>query len=604
MPQTAENQSTRVSLTAMPDDDEHAAERGVGAIAFPDVPRLELDELLTQLISRAEDVLAAQGRLRGLLSATQTVIGDLALPVVLRRIVEAACELVDAGFGALGVLAEDGRLSEFISVGQDDGDAEAIGRLPELRGLLGALVEGGEPIRLDRLADDPRSVGLPPGHSAVEGFLGVPLRVREEVFGNLYLCNSRRGRFTAEDEELVVALAATAAVSIENARLFDEARRRQEWLQASAQITRHLLSVEGEDPLAVIARQAAQLADADAVSVVLPTPDGEQLMVEVTVGPGSESLIGYTYPIENTYGGQALTTGRPVLVSDALSEGGGGSTHLANTMQVGPVMVLPLAGGARRARGALILGRTHGRRRFEHADLGMATTFANHAALALELADARDNRQRMILLEDRDRIARDLHDHVIQRLFAAGLSVQSVASGIDDAAKQERLERAVSDIDDTIRQIRTSIFQLRGALGPRTTTLRNRLLDVVGDVTPMLGFEPEVRFDGPVDTAVPDPAFDDLLAVAREGLTNVARHAAASHVRMEVRAGAGTLSLEISDDGVGMGETGRRSGLANLRLRAERLGGSFEITANVTSKEPGSEHDARGTRLRWTIPLD
>lgn len=588
----------------MPADDEHAAERGVGAIAFPDAPRLELDELLTQLINRAEDVLGAQGRLRGLLSATQMVIGDLALPVVLRRIVEAACKLVHARYGALGVLAEDGGLAEFVSVGGEDREEYdgATCEAPELYGLLGALTDGGRPIRLDSLSDDPRTAEIPPGHPALEGFLGVPLRVREEVFGNLYLCSPESGSFTAEDEELLVALATTAGVSIENARLFDEARRRQEWLQASAQITRHLLSVEGEDPLAVIARQAAQLADADAVSVVLPTPDGEQLMVEVTVGPGAEALVGYTYPMANTYGGRALSTGRPVLVPDVLA-GDGASTHLAKSMQIGPLMVLPLVGG-KRARGALLLGRTVGRPTFEHSDLGMATTFANHAALALELADARDDRQRMILLEDRDRIARDLHDHVIQRLFAAGLSVQSVASGIDDAAKQDRLERAVGDIDDTIRQIRTSIFQLRGALGPQTTTVRSRLLDVVADVTALLGFEPEVRFVGPVDTAVPERAVDDLLAVAREGLTNVARHAAASHVRMELRADSGTLTLEIADDGVGVGETGRRSGLTNLRMRAERFGGSFEITAASPSADEQPGHDARGTRLRWTIPLN
>lgn len=253
-------------------------------LAFADGPRLELDQLLTQLVSRAEDVMAAQGRLRGLLAANRMIIGELALPVVLRRIVEAACRLVNARYGALGVLAPDSGLQEFIYVGIDDETAARIGPLPSGKGLLGALIDDPRPIRLRTMSDDLRSVGFPPEHPPMSSFLGVPVRVRDEVFGNLYLTEASSGQFSAEDEELVTALAATAGIAIENARLFARAEQRQNWLQASAQITQQLLSAEGEDPLQLIARQTREVADADIVTVVLPTANPERLMVEVAAG--------------------------------------------------------------------------------------------------------------------------------------------------------------------------------------------------------------------------------------------------------------------------------------------------------------------------------
>lgn len=561
-------------------------------------PRLELDELLSQLVDRAQDVMAAQSRLRGLLRANRMIVGDLALPIVLRRIVEAACELVHARYGALAVIAPGGGLEEFIHVGIDDDTVARIGHLPEGKGLLGALIDDPRPIRLHQIADDPRSVGFPPHHPAMSSFLGVPIRVRGEVFGNLYLTGHERA-VSAEDEELVASLAATAGVAIENARLFDEARRRQEWLQASTEITRQLLSSKGEEPLQVIARRLQQIADADAVNVVLPTPGGQRLMVEVATGAGADQLTGLTYPIESTVSQLVLENGRPVLIGDIADEHEH-TVHLSEFVPVGPLMVLPLV-GAQRVRGALVVGRLRSRPRFTAADMEMATTFANHAAIALELADARADRERIVLLEDRDRIARDLHDHVIQRLFGAGLTVESVASGLRGDARADRLAQVVDDIDETIRQIRTSIFRLRGPLGPETGAVRSRLLAVAADVAQQLGFDPRVRFAGPVDAVVPDPVLDDVLAVVREALTNVTRHARATRVDVDVTASLSELSVELTDDGVGMGDTGRRSGLANLRQRAEQHGGALVITSPV--RRPGLPDQQGGTRLRWTIPL-
>jgi signal transduction histidine kinase len=565
---------------------------------FADGPRLELDQLLTQLVSRAEDVIATQGRLRGLLAANKMIIGNMALPIVLRHIVEAACRLVNARYGALGVLAPGGELQEFIHVGIDEETAARIGPLPQGKGLLGALTLDPNPIRLRVMSEDSRSVGFPPEHPPMDSFLGVPVRVRDRVFGNLYLTERAGGEFTAEDEELVTALAATAGVAIENARLFEETERRQRWLQASTQITQQLLSSEGEEPLNLIARETLEVADADIVTVVLPTATGQRLMVEVAAGMKAAELTGYTYPMQDTLAGLSFESGRPVLVGD-VTEDPKFRVHLSEVLPVGPVMVLPLI-GSQRMRGALVVGRLLGRHRFDEADLAMATTFANHAATALELADARADQQRVVLLEDRDRIARDLHDHVIQRLFAAGLTVQSVAAGLGGDARAERLERVVTGIDETIRQIRTSIFQLRGQLGPQTGTVRVRLLGVLAEVTPLLPFEPRLRFSGPIDSVVPESVVDDLEAVTREALTNVARHAQATHAEVALTASATEVVLEVVDDGIGIGATERRSGLANLRERAEHHHGSLVLTSPAPQDPPTT---GKGTHLRWTIPL-
>jgi signal transduction histidine kinase len=578
-----------------PTDREHPS--GV-PLDFVDAPRLELDQLLAQLIARAEDVMAVQGRLRGLLAANKMVIGEVDLPTVLRHIVQAACQLVRAKYGALGVLAPGGGLQEFVHIGIDAQTAARIGPLPSGKGLLGAVIDTPQPIRLRTMSDDIRSVGFPPEHPPMSSFLGVPVRVRDEVFGNLYLTEAEDGEFTAEDEELVTALAATAGIAIENARLFEQAERRQGWLQASTRITRQLLSAAGEEPLKLIADQARQISDADVVTVVLPTSNPGRLMVEVASGSHADELAGFSYPQANTLAGLVFETGRPALVRD-VTEDEGYHVHLLEVLPVGPVMVLPLV-GSQGVRGALMIARLHGRHHFDEPDLDMATTFANHAALALELADARADQQRMVLLEDRDRIARDLHDHVIQRLFAAGLTLQSVAKGVGDTDLTAKLEGVVSGIDDTIRQIRTSIFQLRGQLAPEMGNVRTQLLSVVAEVSPLLGFQPSVRFAGAIDALVSDAIVPDVVAVVREALTNVARHASATRAEITLTTTSAQLVLEIVDDGVGIGETQRRSGLANLRQRAERHGGALGLAPGPAGQTTPSRE---GTSLRWTIPL-
>jgi len=407
------------------------------------------------------------------------------------------------------------------------------------------------------------------------------------VFGNLYLANSEQGEFSAEDEELVIALALAAGTAISNARMFQDSALQQRWLEASVEIGAQLLSASGEDPLRVVARRAIEIADADIVSVSLISPGGDTFVVEEAFGIGAEDLIGRSFPLPGSLAGQVLADGEPLRVSAAGKDGP--PSHLALVMEAGPLMVLPLRGtGA--PRGVLSLCRIRGRRAFSARDLAMANGFASHASVALELADSRAAEQKLVLLEDRDRIAMDLHDHVIQELFAIGLNLESTAMELPDEAIAQRLRQRVEDIDRTIRRIRTSIFELRGNLGTPVEGLRQRVLEVVSDVTPALGFAPHVAFGGLLDLPMPDDLVDDILACVRESLSNIAKHAHARSAMVDVALVGDELTVTVSDDGVGIGEPIRRSGTANLQSRAENWAGSYELLAGPSG---------RGTTVTW-----
>jgi signal transduction histidine kinase len=572
-------------------------------LTFPDLPRLELDQLLGQLVERAQEVQVTQGRLRGLLKANQVISSDLALPVLLRHIVEAARDLIGARYAAVGVIAPDGHLAEFIHIGMAAEVVAGIGDLPQGKGLLGALIENPEPIRLRRISDDPRSSGFPDGHPPMDSFLGVPIRVRGEVYGNLYLCESTRGEFSSEDVALIQALATTAGMAIDNSRLFDAARNRHEWLQASAAITRRLLAVPdpadptdaaGEavgDPLQFIAERSLAVAHADLVTVVLPDGNSDDLRIEIAVGTGADDFRGRRVPLSaGTLSGQVFVSGIPQRVSgpDNLQ----GRTSITSRMlDVGPMLVMPLL-GPKRTHGVLTAVRVRGRAEFTADDLDTATVFANQASLALELAESRREQQRATMLDERDRIAADLHDHVIQRLFASGLTLQSVLGGLPAGKAHDRVQATIGDLDDTISQVRTTIFGLQQVVGAAPSGVRARLLDVVADVAPMLGFEPTVRFSGLLENTLSDDVVADLLAVLREALTNIARHAHARSAEVDLVSGPDRLTLDIRDTGVGIGPTGRRSGLANLRRRAELRGGTFTL----------APYETQGTWLSWSIP--
>ena len=554
--------------------------------------RLELDESLAALIQRAQEMLESQSRLRGLLHANLDIVADLDLDVdrVLRRIVEAACKLVDADFGALGVISPDRkRLDRFVHVGLDDRTVTAIGHLPEGKGLLGTLIEDPRPIRLRDLREHSQSVGFPHHHPQMQAFLGAPIRTKNQVFGNLYLTRREGKEFTEDDEELVVALAATAGIAIENARQFDVARRRQDWLSTSTEVTRRLLTEPHQEPLQVIAESVFHLMDADLVTVAQRTESGDTVTVRVAVGTGAEVVAGATYPVEGTFSQLVLEQGRAMRIRDAADAPAhdGRTVYLATKVDIGPAMVLPLLGSSG-ARGVLWVARGRGRPPFDVSDEDMVATFANQASIAWELADARRAQQRVELLEDRARIARDLHDHVIQRLFGAGLGLQAVMP--ESGPAEDTIGRIVDELDDVIKQVRSTIFQLR----PNKGGLRSAILDVVGEARSSLGFEPHVAFDGPIDNLSTQDLLNDVTAVVREGLTNVAKHAEATRTEVAVEVRGGELHVLISDNGRGMGTVTRASGLGNMRTRAEARSGALVVRA---------PSEGAGTSLEWRVPL-
>lgn len=558
------------------------------------MPALELDELLSQLIDRAQDVRAAHDRLRGLLKANQSIITDLSLDTVLHRIVEAACELLEAQYGAIGVVAPEGdRLERFVHVGLDDETVARIGDLPQGKGVLGALIDKPEPIRLHELSEDYRSVGFPAEHPPMHTFLGVPITIRGAVFGNLYLTERRGGGdFSESDVELASALAATAAVAIDNARLYDEAKRREAWSQAGADVAVQMVTAPGLEALRSVAEVVHRLARADVVTVVLPEPGGDRLAVAVAVGNRADELEGRSYPMAGTVTQDVLRSGKPVAVAgpEDLPDK---VVHLRDLVPVGPAMVLPLA-GRWETTGSLVVGRLVGAEPFGRSDLELAASFANHAAVALELSEARQDKERMQLFEDRDRIARDLHDHVIQQLFASGLNLQSITMGLEDGELAARIEQVVSDLDVAIRQIRNSIFELHDHDATDGTGVRAGVLGLVEGLCGVLGFDPEVRFAGPVDTLVDRGVGEDVLAVVRESLSNVARHAGATRAEVAVTASTDRIEVRVADNGRGVSGSGRRSGLENLATRAERRGGSFTLSVPATGT---------GTVVLWVVPF-
>jgi two-component system, NarL family, sensor histidine kinase DevS len=558
-----------------------------------DAPHLSIERLMAQLVDQAGQILAAQHRLERLLDANRTIVSELSLPAVLRQIVQSARETAGAQYGALGVIGSDGLLEEFVHVGSDEATVAAIGDLPKGRGLLGALIEHPEPIRLRHITDDSRSSGFPPSHPPMTTFLGVPIRNRDRVFGNLYLTNRLDGGdFTAEDEELISALAATASIAIENARLYEESRQRQEWLRASGEISRNLLLSEDNeiDTLRRIAVSVKRLAAADVVSVVLPVQyRNRELEVVTAVGVGQKDVTGLRYPPAGSLAWSAMQEGRGLIMKD-VDQQPEIFVHLRQAVPVTQVMAVPLMGETE-ARGALIVGRIARHATFSEADLDMAQTFAGQATIALELADARVAGQRLAALEDRDRIARDLHDHVIQRLFAVGLGLQGAAAVTKEPAVQARLAQAVDELDTTIGQIRTTIFDLHHATVDNA--LRSRIKAVVEELEPVVGAHIQLAWSGPIDTLVDSGLVTDVEAVVREAMTNAARHAQASTLGVMINAGRNRLTVDVSDDGVGLHESARRSGLANLRDRAHRRGG----TLSLENQEQG------GLRLRWSIPL-
>ncbi|MFJ2766757.1 GAF domain-containing protein [Streptomyces sp. NPDC087300] len=559
------------------------------------LPRLRLDELLEELQVRIDAVRGTRDRLHGLLEAVLSVGRELDLPQVLRRIVETAVVLVDAEYGALGVIGMGSKLDEFLPVGMDEQLRSQIGDLPSGHGLLGELIRHPEPLRLRELSEHSASSGFPAHHPPMHSFLGVPIRVREEVFGNLYLTEKRDGNaFDAEDEAVLSTLAVAAGVAIENARLYEEARLRERWLAAGAELTNALLSGTSESQvLELMVERAMEITSADIGVVDLVVAERAELQGALALGEGSEIHQGQRIPRQGTLAGAALHEGGLVVTGDVTDD-----PRVTFTPErwkgMGPAVAVPM-GTADRLRGTLVLARRTGRPAFSAAETAPLPGFAGQAALAMELAERRRDAEQLSLLEDRDRIARDLHDLAIQRLFATGMTLQSAQRFVQHPEASERLMRAVDDLDTTIKIIRSTIFGLRvhdasTTVGPG---LRVRTARTVEEAVAALGFTPALRMEGLIDTDVPAEVADDAVAVLSEALSNITRHARASAAEISIVIRKGQLALTVTDNGVGMGPSGRRSGLRNLAERAERLGGTLSLRRGPEG----------GTHLEWQVPL-
>ncbi|WP_405676980.1 GAF domain-containing protein [Streptomyces sp. NBC_01511] len=583
---------------------------------------------------RPEDDPGAARRLQGLsteltarvpqlLEAMRSVGTGLELHTTLDRICETAARLTGARYAALGVVDEaGGGLCEFVTYGVGEDDARLIGRRPDGHsGLLGELIRHPEPLRTADLTTDRRAAGFPPHHPQMRTFLGVPIRVQGEVFGNLYLSEKHDGgEFTDHDQHMVRVLATEAGLAIGNARLYEAARQRERWIDGSVAVTTALLSGEDADhsnapapahappsphadyaahthhALTVVAEQARKLADSAAGFVLLPTSDGGLEIVAVS-SDTPDASIGTKLSGKGAVVAKLLA-GESVYVADSSTD-----PRLLSPLSAryGPSMLLPLHSDGR-VLGVLVTPRAIGARPFSESERTLATQFASQAALALMMAEAQRDRERLAVFEDRDRIARDLHDLVIQRLYAAGMTLETAQRQSDVPEVRTGVGRAVDELDITIQEIRTAIFALQQGPAEAPSGLRTRVLREINMAAVPLGFKPTHRFVGAVDSAVGELTGKNLIAALREALSNTFRHARASRIEVTVDASAalpdGTpaVRLSVADDGVGIPAGGRRSGLRNLRRRAESLGGASEVG-------PGLGEDGGGTTVIWQAPL-
>lgn len=549
--------------------------------------QLRLRELLAEVQDRVEQIVASGDRLDGLIEAMLVVTSGLELDATLRSIVHTATHLVDAQYGALEVHDQSKRVLQFVYEGIDEDTFRSIGQLPQGRGVVGLLIDDPKPLRLDDIANHPASVGFPANHPPMRTFLGVPIRIRDTVFGNLYLTEkANRQPFTEDDEVLVRALAAAAGIAIANARLYQQAKARQAWIESTRDIATELLS--GTEPTAVfrrVAEEALKLTGADAAMIAVPADDHTsadsvaELVVVETVGDAVAAIAGEAISLAHNAVGDAFTKRDPQRVDRIEFDGVEGAR---------PALILPLR-AADTVAGVVVVLREAKSTPFTEEQLDMMAAFTDQAALAWQLATTQRRMRELDVLTDRDRIARDLHDHVIQRLFAVGLALQGTIPRTSYPEVQQRLSSAVDDLQATIQEIRVAIFDLHGG-PPGATRLRQRLDTAIAQFADA-GVRTTIQFVGPL-SVIDAGLAEDAEAVVREAVSNAVRHANASEISVDVKV-EDELSIDVVDNGRGIAGPVTESGLANLRHRAEEAGGEFRV----------GNADGGGTALHWSVPL-
>jgi signal transduction histidine kinase len=527
-----------------------------------------------------------------LLEAGLALSSELSLDAVLNRIVTLAIELTGARYGALGVVGPAGRLIEFVTGGISDEDRRRIGEPPHGGGILGVLIRDARPLRLPSIADDPRSVGFPPNHPPMKSFLGAPVKALGEVFGNIYLTEKQgASEFDVADEETLVVLATQAGVAVANARLFERAERRGRWLESIREVTNAILhGTSSSEVLALVTARARDLAGAATAGLVVPSDDGELTML-VADGSHAEDLLGMAVPREKSISGDVIRSGRPRVVEDVSAEPGA-HEPMVRLGKLGPAIFLPVAVRGE-AVGTLMVANPRGSEPFAEEVSDLVESFAIQASSALEYSRARADRDRLALMEDRERIAKELHDGVIQSLFAVGMGLQGTALLAGDEDLSRRIEGAVEELDSVIRDLRSYIFGLRpGILVDRA--LDQALRDLAEDFERRTGIVTVTDVDEIAASSL-SPVGADLVQLAREALSNVGRHAAATTVRVSLAGRDGGAVFVVDDDGKGFDPAeaaGRGSGLSNMRERAEALGATLTLDS-----VPGE-----GTTLTVVLP--
>ena len=527
-----------------------------------------------------------------LLEAGLTLASELSLPIVLQRIVNLAARLTDARYGALGVLGEDGTLVQFVTTGLSPAQRRAIGKLPTGRGVLGVLIHDPKPVRISNIADHSKSVGFPANHPPMRSFLGAPVQAMGRVFGNIYLAEKKgAAEFGREDEDSLVVLATQAGTAIANATLYDELRSRERWLEALRDITAQVLNGADEQGLLDgIAEHARQIASADAATVVTIGDQPGRLVVAAAVGARSSQILGQTLPSSGSISGNVMSTGHSLVLADVSSEAGA-FQPVAQLGRHGPAVFSPLrvAGGA---TGTLMVTRLKGGSPFDPRQVRLIESFADQASVAIEYGRAQAELRRLGLLEERERIAKELHDGIIQSLFAVGMGLQATALMAGSPALTTRIEGAVEELDKSIRDLRNYIFGLRPGI------LADRQLD---QALRSLGDEAQSRTSTQVDVEIDaDLAASlagrsaEIVQLTREALSNITRHSQARHAAVRLSRRGSRAVLTIKDDGMGFDRTRATKGfgLGNMRARAVAIGGKLQLESG----------EGRGTTLRVSFP--
>lgn len=551
--------------------------------------------LVSRMHAQLDELLAARDQMEHLLRVFVDIGADVGnLDATLHRIIAAARELTAAPYGALAIRDPDGNLLRFIHEGMDAETVKLIGHLPVGKGLLSLSLLDTPALRVDDLTAHPAAVGFPEHHPPMRGFLAVPITIRGIVFGNIYLTHVDPGRVFSESDEVAArALAFAAAATIDNAQLFERERLSVKWLEASREITTALLSSTQPHrrPMQLIAESARILTDAEQAIVLVPAdadvPDDETetLVVSAAVGAHADEVMGRRVPVDGSSSGEVFRTGKP-MITESLRYPIQAFTDVGQR----PAILMPLRAGDRVA-GVIAIARAADQAPFDESYVDLVSDFATHAAMALVLASARDDSRQLTILAERERIAHDLHDHVIQRLFAAGMDLQGTLARARSPEVAERLNRTLDDLQTIIEEIRSTIFQLKSPL-QKNGDFRQRIQQVVADLTENREIITTMRLHGPM-TAVGDALAEHAEAVAAEAVSNALRHSGASRLTVEVDV-ADMFVLDVSDNGCGIpAGNSRNSGLANMKRRAEQLGGGCEV----------SNPPEGGTRVHWVAPL-